>query len=157
VGSLTGPRLGCAVPTKLIRRVDLNQSVQIPFLIRAEEHAIMRAIGTQEARLSSASRIENLATVSWLLRRQHPGLRKRPPSGSWQAKRLYVARLLPCMSCPFRIRGRTAHVGWASSDRHGGLTTDLAPRGGHLCGRTEHKPNVIPGAAINSRTRYQER
>jgi hypothetical protein len=51
---------------------------------------------------SSASRIENLASFSWLLRRQHPGPRKRLPSRGGKAKRRSVARLLPCKTCPFR-------------------------------------------------------
>jgi hypothetical protein len=79
-GLTHGAAFGVRRSDKAHQRVDLSQSVQIPSLIRAEEHAIVRAIGTQEARLSSASRIKNLATVSWLSRRQHLGLRKRPPS-----------------------------------------------------------------------------
>ena len=87
--SCAGGRCGrCVVASIGVRRsaeahqrVDLSQSIQIPSLIRAEEQAIMKAIGTQEARLSSVSRIKNLTTFSWLSRRQHPGHRKRPPSG----------------------------------------------------------------------------
>jgi hypothetical protein len=33
---------------KAHQRVDLSQSIQLPSLIRAEEHAIVRAIGTQD-------------------------------------------------------------------------------------------------------------
>jgi hypothetical protein len=31
-----------------------------------------------------------------------------------------MERPLPCLSCPFRTRDQTAHVGWASSDRQRG-------------------------------------
>ena len=80
-GLTHGAAFGVRRSDKAHQRVDLSQSIQIPSLVRVEEHAIMKAIGTQEARLSSASMIKNLATVYWLSWRQHPGLRKRPPSG----------------------------------------------------------------------------
>ena len=103
------------------------------------------------------SRVKNLATNFWLSRGQHPanvdghyagGTEAQPwnalgarPGGS-------VSRLLPCLRCPFRIRSRTARVGWKSSDRQRGEALPrprcwrparrTQPQRGHLCGWSEH-------------------
>ena len=129
---------------KAHQRVDLSQSIQLPSLIKVEERAIVRAIGTHD-RFAPVVRAPtgDPGSRTWqpilVATETTPGKRKRPSSGVWASPRHpYMAHLLPCLSCPFRIRDRTARVGWESSDRHGGLTTDPAPLEGHLCGWPEH-------------------
>ena len=70
-------------------------------------------------------------------------------SPCWPRPRLRVnSRLLPCLRCPFRIRSRSARVGWESSDRQRGEALPrprcwrparrTQPQRGHLCGWPEH-------------------
>jgi hypothetical protein len=110
---------------KAHRRVGLSQcNRSIPSLIGAEERAILRAIGTQRAcrpspNLSVGIQGQEPGNQFLVVSGTTPGKRRRSfrggarPSGS-------VSRLLPCLSCPFRTRDRTARVGWASSDRQRG-------------------------------------
>jgi hypothetical protein len=54
------------------RWADLHQSVQVHSLIRAEERAIVRAIGAQEARRSFASGIPG--NHYWVVAKTAPGI-----------------------------------------------------------------------------------
>ena len=141
---------------KAHQRVGLSQSIRLPSLIGAEEHAIVRAVGTHVrscACLPSPRRRGNqdqepgnqhtLLVVSGTT----PGKRRRSLRGGAEARRRVNSRLLPCW-CPFRIRTRSARVGHHCSGRQRGEALPrprcwrparrIQPQRGHLCGWPEH-------------------